>query len=302
MYDISFRQIEYFLQTASSGSISKAAQLCFTSQSVVSKWIKRMEIELDVALFKRGKSGVSLTEEGKLLEHRLRPIFDDMCACIDSLRELGGEHGGSLRIGCPTGFEYDGMLPRLISNIEKYKDRFPEAQVSVVFHGFRELREKLLSGELDIVFSVSFDIAEEHGISKRPVDELRVYIVVPANHKLAKRDSLSLYDLRDEQFFIMSPNETEGGADIILRRCREAGFTPKRIQHVPNLSSLSMAIKQGRGVTLCGREIAFGAENMMKLYSTDDLPLDSYIIMAWKTKNLRPAVQRFIEEYRALNV
>ena len=61
-----FRQLKYFCAIADSGSISRAAQQVFIAQSALSKQIAELETELHVNLLNRSRSGVTLTEEGKI--------------------------------------------------------------------------------------------------------------------------------------------------------------------------------------------------------------------------------------------
>ena len=58
------KQLRYFITVADCGSINKAAEKLFTSQSNVSKVIKAFEKKANVELFNRNSKGVRLTDKG----------------------------------------------------------------------------------------------------------------------------------------------------------------------------------------------------------------------------------------------
>ena len=67
------RQLEYFREIATTGSINEAARRLNMSQPPLSYQMKQLEAELNVTLFERNRTGVTLTEAGKLLYERVGP-------------------------------------------------------------------------------------------------------------------------------------------------------------------------------------------------------------------------------------
>ena len=63
--DINLNLYKVFYDVAKYGSFSKAAEFTFTTQSAISKSIKKLEDELNIKLFYRKPHGIELTEEGK---------------------------------------------------------------------------------------------------------------------------------------------------------------------------------------------------------------------------------------------
>ena len=62
---MTFQQLLYLVEIAKNGSINKAAQSLFVSQSSISCAIKDLEDELGICFFERHNRGVDFTEEGK---------------------------------------------------------------------------------------------------------------------------------------------------------------------------------------------------------------------------------------------
>ncbi len=61
------RQLQYYVESARTRSFSQAARNLYTSQPNVSKAIQQLEEELSTPLFTRNSTGISLTEEGKIV-------------------------------------------------------------------------------------------------------------------------------------------------------------------------------------------------------------------------------------------
>ena len=61
----------YFLKTCEAGSITKAAEELFVSRQTLSSSLSQLERELGVTLFKRSKTGITLTAQGELLRNTI---------------------------------------------------------------------------------------------------------------------------------------------------------------------------------------------------------------------------------------
>ena len=292
MYNLSLQQIEFFLKVAEFRSFSKAAKAMFIAQPTISKWIKALETELRIELFTRNSRDVELTQEGKYLYEEWEAVVRTIHSTIRAAHGIRDGTTGVLKVGCLYAVNYDHFLPALISD---YEERYTGVKVEVSVSGFREIREFLINGVIDVAFSATFDMDGIPDISHKAIEEHRLYIVVPANHPLAKGEQLRLIDLKAETFYMCTPLEVRSGAARTFAACRRSGFEPKNIQYVPNFFSLAMAIKQGKGVTVCSKDILFGNEEYIRLFQTEDLPIDAHNAVYWRTKNIGRSTLLFVE-------
>jgi LysR family hydrogen peroxide-inducible transcriptional activator len=113
-------QLEYLLAVANYGSFSLAAQQCFVTQPSLSMQIKALEEELGVILLDRTKKPVIPTEAGAVVLENAREALRSYNYVKESVNELKGEVGGTLRLGViPTVGPY--LLHRFIpAFIRKY--------------------------------------------------------------------------------------------------------------------------------------------------------------------------------------
>lgn len=78
---IELKNIKYFVVCADVGSISKAAEILYSTQPNVSKAIKAMEEQLGFDLFQRKSRGVELTSKGK-------HVYEYACKVIENIEML----------------------------------------------------------------------------------------------------------------------------------------------------------------------------------------------------------------------
>ena len=69
-------QLNYILEIACCGSINKAAQNLFVSQSAISSSIRELEEELGISIFIRSNRGIELSADGREFISLIRPIVE----------------------------------------------------------------------------------------------------------------------------------------------------------------------------------------------------------------------------------
>ena len=69
-------QMNYLVEIYRCGSMNKAAQNLFVSQSAVSAAIRELEEELGIRIFHRSNRGIALTEDGRELLAQVTPLVE----------------------------------------------------------------------------------------------------------------------------------------------------------------------------------------------------------------------------------
>ncbi len=85
------RQLEYFLECAQRGSLTRAAEALYTTQPHVSQVIRALERELGAALFRRTGSGIVLTEDGERIRFYAENAVKNAALIRDTAADAGGE-------------------------------------------------------------------------------------------------------------------------------------------------------------------------------------------------------------------
>ena len=85
------RQLEYFLECAQRGSLTRAAEALYTTQPHVSQVVRALERELGVALFRRTGSGIVLTEDGERIRFYAENAVKNAALIRDTVADASGE-------------------------------------------------------------------------------------------------------------------------------------------------------------------------------------------------------------------
>ncbi|MBF9000591.1 MULTISPECIES: LysR family transcriptional regulator [Vibrio] len=116
-----------FVETAKHGSFSKAAHAADVTPAAVSAAIKRLETQLDVALFIRSTRNLRLTHEGETLLEKASQALNTIQEGIDHISQTQGEIGGHIMLSAPSDFGRHLLLGWL----EEFTDIYPHIQITL---------------------------------------------------------------------------------------------------------------------------------------------------------------------------
>lgn len=182
-------QLHTFLEIVRLKSFSKAAQTCFRTQPAISAQVRQLEQELNTALFERLGTRIRLTPAGKIFADYAEQILDLRRRAQDTINELDRVPRGELVIAANEATCIH-VLPRVFS---EYKKQFPNVQLQVD----RSYGSRVVEAVVDNL--------ADFGITQLPVQEKKVQVVrihsdeikviVPPNHPLADRESVSAQEV-----------------------------------------------------------------------------------------------------------
>jgi LysR family hydrogen peroxide-inducible transcriptional activator len=235
-------QLRYFCAVADTGSFSRGAEQSHVSQPSLSQQIRKLEDELGARLFDRLGRAVRLTEVGKTLLPRARAVLRELEAARGDVAGHKDSVGGSLRLGViPTVAPY--ILPaQLIS----FARKFPQADISVVEEITPALLERLRAGNIDIAI-LALPIRGHEFESVSFLTE-RLFAAIPKQHRLAKRSSLLLKELRSEPFLLLRDGHCF--RDTAVAACDRARLHPQIAFESGQFSSLISMVGARMGVSI----------------------------------------------------
>jgi DNA-binding transcriptional LysR family regulator len=144
---LNFEQLRTFLMVERSGGVVRAAQSLNVTQPAVTARIKALEQTIGTPLFDRTSGTSKLTKRGEMLmqyAHRLEALADQIER--DVVDPAGIE--GHLRIGASETIA-QSWLPEFVSALYS---RFPKLQIELNVDVSINLRNALLSREIDLAF------------------------------------------------------------------------------------------------------------------------------------------------------
>ncbi len=288
---ITLLQIEYFFAVAKHLNFTEAAKSLYVSQSSLSKQIAILEKEIEVQLFFRTKRDVRLTPPGIILLKELSGISELIESAIEKSRQpdLGGN--SIITIGCLECMDTKIFLPAIVQN---FKEKYPGVNMIFERHTFKVLREKLINGTLDIIFTLSFEIDDSLDVLYEAVYKVNSNIVMEASHPLAGRANVTLKDIKNEDFIMISRDECPKGFDSIISICKKYGFTPNIVKQLPNIESVLLCVESGLGITLFDSNIRLYNNDNLKFFRIENDFIS--IVMVWKKGNINPAISLFTND------
>jgi len=285
---ISFIQINYFMAVARHLSFTEAAKSLYTSQPTISRQISLLEQQIGVQLFERTKRSVVLTPAGSLLVRELSEINEKVVQVLEKTRNINLEQDGNLNIGFLEAMDSESVCGKVIT---EFLGKYPKIGLSLEAHSFNALRERLLNRNLDIIFTLSFEIDDALDIQWKSILRTNSCIIMSCHHPLANRDRVSLSDCRGENFYIISRDESPKAFDSVVSLCLKNGFTPNIIRNCPNVESLLLNVETGQGIALMDNSIRLHKNSNFKIIDIQDDMLD--VVMARRRDSTNPAVQLF---------
>ncbi|MCI8539093.1 MAG: LysR family transcriptional regulator [Oscillospiraceae bacterium] len=240
-------RLQYFIEAARCGNFSLAAQNLYTSQPNLSKQISLMEQELGYALFSRTKRSVKLTAAGQYLFERLRDVPALLEASFEEARQLSQIRTGALNIGVLEGQEFNTQLATRLSVISNL---YPDLVIDLERNSFRNLRSGLEKGQYDLIVTLDFDVENMPEFHSTLFLHQTAAIAIHSSHPLADRQFLELSMLRDQDFVVISPEESPTGYDRFLQQCAAAGFVPHVVRKPRSLESLLLCVEANLGCAL----------------------------------------------------
>ncbi|SFD41091.1 LysR family transcriptional regulator, transcription activator of glutamate synthase operon [Lentibacillus persicus] len=237
------RQLRYFMEVAEREHVSEAAANLHVAQSAVSRQIANLESELEVDLFKREGRNIKLTEIGKTFYAYAKVAMEAIDNAVKQVDEYLDPERGTIKVGFPTSLS-SHLLPNVIS---AFKKDYPNAKFQLRQGSYRYLIDAVKKGDIQVAFLGPVP-KDEPDIESDILFSEQVVALLPINHALAERESISLVDLKHEQF--VSFPEGYVLNQITIDACRQAGFNPLISAEGEDLDAIKGLVAAGIGVTL----------------------------------------------------
>lgn len=239
------RQLRYFIAVAESGNFTRAALRMHVSQPPLSVQIKALEDELGTQLLDRTNRGASLTAAGVAFLEEVRAALDRLEVARRRALLAGQGDSGTVSVGFVSLADFS-ILP---AALRSFRASHPLAEVQLheltTDAQIREIR----AGRLDL--GIGLGPVEAADLMFKPLLSESLMLASPSGHPAAKaKRAVDLRTLAKEDFIIPPRDIAPGLYDLIISRCRAAGFAPRITQHARQMQTVISLVSNGMGCAL----------------------------------------------------
>ena len=195
---MTIQQCKYALVIAKTGSFNEASKQLFIAQSTLSLSIKGLENELGIKIFERLKNGVCLTEEGvEFIVYAGRIVEEN-----ELIRQRYSSTKNYERLTVATQ-HYDfiaDIFGKMINQTgdDYYRFALRETKTYDVIHELETGYSNIgIIAIKDSDYEIMKRFLTSKGLTFTPFIKAFPHVFLSKNHKLAKREKLSLTDLRE---------------------------------------------------------------------------------------------------------
>jgi DNA-binding transcriptional LysR family regulator len=288
---IELRLLRYFAVVAEELHVGHAAARLFISQPALSQQIRALEDQVGVPLFVRHPRGMRLTEAGEVLLAEARELLGRSERLERTVDELRTGRTSGLRIGLPPGLSR-ALLPELLAPL---REREPDARI--------EVRELTTPDQLVALHDGSLDLGlvrepvDDDGLARRSLLVERLGVALPAGHRLAGRESISLREVASELFVCFPRPWAPALHDVVADAWRGIG-EDLRFQDSAHASTTESMVASGLALTLAAPPWLEGAEGIV-WRPLADATIEIRTAAAWRPGNHSPLLRALVDSLPA---
>lgn len=235
-------RLAQFAAVARHEHVTRAARELGVPQSTLSRAMVRLELDLGVTLFARQGRTVSLTPAGHGFLASVERALGEVERSAESVRADADPQSGRVAFGFLHTLGPE-TVPALL---RAFRADHPRIRFQLVQNYGEAMLAGLRAGELDLC--LTSPVPDAPDLVVRRLDEQRLRLVVPADHRLASRRRVRLAEASGELF--VSLEAGYGLRRITDALCAEAGFTPRVAFEGEEAETLRGLVAAGLGVAL----------------------------------------------------
>ena len=288
----SLKQVRYFVAAAEAGQISQAAIELNVSQSAVTAAVKQLEAMLQVSLFERHSNGVSLSYDGHRFLQHARHILAAVNEAVRASQSTHAEVAGRLKIG--VTYTVAGYF--LPPHLARFTRSFPEVQIELHEAPRSKIEQSLSKGALDLGVLLTANLRNRASIESLTLFRSQRRLWLPVEHPLLQADSLSLAEVAQEPYIMLTVDEAGQTAQ---RYWRKTEHRPRVIFRTSSVEAVRSMVAAGMGVTVLSdmvyRPWSLEGQRIETRSLIDSVP-SMDVGLAWKrAAKLSPAANVFRE-------
>ena len=297
MFDL--KQLRVLQAVGEAGSFSAAASALDYTQPAVSKIVAGLEREAGTTLVDRGIRPLRLTDAGEALARRATAAHEQLAAAEAEVEAIRRLEGGTLHVAtfssAGSGFVVDAL--------RAFRRAHPDVAVSIVERSMPSAAVRALrNGDFDLAVVFDYPDAGDFagdGLEVCPLLDDAMDLVVPRDHRLARRRRVTFADLAEEDWLLPDFGPQSPSFRLISRGCAAAGFEPRVAFRINDCQMTQAMVAAGEGIALLPRLMLRPPHPGVAIKPLGaDAPIRRIVALRLPTRFETPPQKRFLELLR----
>lgn len=197
------QQLQCFCSVAEHLNFTRAAEELYLSVPTVTHHIQSLEAELNTVLFVRSRHAVSLTKSGVTFYADAKEIMSKIEVSKAHIISKDEEALKVVRLGITSGVE----LEFIENKLKKLCVEYPLAMPEIIIDSYEILLRMLKNYQIDIMLASKYMLKNHPELYFAKIYEYKTCVILPIDHELAKRDEISISEIKKERLIILQPKE-----------------------------------------------------------------------------------------------
>ena len=290
---MNLRHLKYFVATAETGQVSRAANVLAISQSSVTSAIKELETELGAELFQRSSLGMELTESGREFLAASREILEKVTDAKNLTRRRSGTSGQVSLAATYTVIGY--FLPFHLDRLARIH---PNLDIQVHELNRESIENGLLSNRFDLAVLLTSNLSNPELETETLLKSSR-RLWVPNGHEFLSQDKASFQQIAEEDYIMLTVDEA---AHTTMKYWGHTNFRPKTTLRTSSVEAVRSMVANGQGVTILSdmvyRPWSLEGKRLETLSTDMEIPTMD-VGLAWqKNTELSPAAMMLKDYFK----
>jgi DNA-binding transcriptional LysR family regulator len=241
---LDLRQIKSYIAVAEEMHFGRAAERLHMAPTALSRLIRTLEEGIGVKLLNRTTRAVTLTRAGLTFLEDAKGILARTEDAARNAREAADGGGMTLRIGAIDAASAS-FLPEALNRLRENHPRV-DIRLTEVMTGPQ--LQMLRTGRLDL--ALTRPPAQSGEFPFEVLREEKLFALLPADHRLARRHAVLMSDLADDPVIIPAKRARPYAYDLVMAYFASAGLVPRILQDTTEKPAILAMVASGMGVAL----------------------------------------------------
>ena len=291
MSDFTLNQLRYFVALADTLHFGRAAAMLGITQPALSQQIGRLETSLGFHVFVRDKRRVSLTGPGAVLvEYARRALAETERGAVEGIRAARGAKA-SVRVGfvgLAAAEVVAGALKRIAALPEPVEVSLHDCDTPTAIASLR-------SRALDI--AIIRGPLVETGVRASTLRRERLFVALPADHRLAKVRRIRMVSLAGEPLILFLRHRALALHDAITGAFQDAGIDANIQWELSDWPIILSFVGAGLGISVVPESVTRFRSPGCVYRPFVDVRQTVDLIAAWLSGGATPSMRTVIDAF-----